>query len=123
MGFDDCIYENNMINKTLELTKSVRHYYIPDDITEEFLTESEEKRLYNGYSLSFHMVYSVVFTAGLGMCPEYPTDLVIKFWKKKTRDIVLPVIIESKIDQDERARRLTQMQEPGFRSGRCLRKN
>ena len=121
MGFDDSIYENDMINKTLELTKPVRTYYIPDDITEEFLTESEEKRLYNGYSLSFHMVYSVVFTAGLGMCPEYPTDLVIKFWKKKTRDIVLPVIIA----QDERERRLTQQQEQGAagRSGRCLRKN
>jgi len=102
MGFDDSIYENDMINKTLELTKSVRHYNIPDDITEEFLTESEETRLYNGYSLSFHMVYSVIFTAGLGMCPQYPNDNIIKFWKQKTRDLVLPVVLESKMEHDEK---------------------
>jgi len=112
MGFDDCIYEADIIEKTLELTKSVRHYYIPDDITEEFLTESEEERLYNGYSLSFHMVYSVIFTAGLGMCPHhpnanvinnhYPNHDIIKFWKKKTRELVLPVVLESTMEHDEK---------------------
>ena len=102
MGFDDCIYEADIIEKTLELTNSVRHYNIPDDITEEFLTESEEKKLYNGYSLTYHMVYSVFFIAGLGRCPEYPTDSVIKFWKQKVRDAVLHAVIKSKMEHDEK---------------------
>tara|TARA_R110002126_G_scaffold251958_1_gene395082 strand:+ start:169 stop:498 length:330 start_codon:yes stop_codon:yes gene_type:complete len=102
MGFDDCIYEADIIEKTLELTKSVRHYYIPDDITEEFLTKSEEEKLYNGYSLTYHMVYPVFFIAGLGMCPKEPSDLVIKFWKQKVRDAVLHAVIKSKMEHDEK---------------------
>lgn len=101
MGFDDSIYEEDIIEMTLELTKSVQHYYIPDDITEEFLTESEEKKLYNGYSLTYHMVYPVFFIAGLGMCPSEPNDTIIKFWKQKVRDAVLKSVIKSKMEHDK----------------------
>lgn len=99
MGFDDSIHENDIIQKTLESTKSVRTYYVPDEITIEFMKESEEERLYNGYSLAFHMVYSVYFVEAMGSCPRYPSEELIKIWKKKVRKMVLLAVLESKMEE------------------------
>jgi len=58
MGFDDTVADSGIINVIEKKIEVFAYYYNEiDDLTEENLEKWEKTRCYNGYSLSYHVLY------------------------------------------------------------------
>tara|TARA_R110002020_G_scaffold7688_2_gene32044 strand:+ start:2566 stop:2997 length:432 start_codon:yes stop_codon:yes gene_type:complete len=96
MGFDDCVFDSDIEQKTLELCREFYTYYSPLNLMldEEWLTSAENEKQYNGYSLAFHLLYTISYTILVGRCIDNASQKEIDCVKKKTRIKIMKDMIE-----------------------------
>ena len=62
MCFDDTIKTLKMVENAEKQIRDIIYNYIePSELTEDNLTRWESKCYYNGYSISFHMLYPLIY--------------------------------------------------------------
>ena len=98
MGFDDCVFDSDIEQKTLELCRQFYSYYSPLNLMldEEWLTSAENEKQYNGYSLAFHLLYTISYTIRVGRCinADKASQKEIDYIKKRTRIKIIKDMIK-----------------------------
>jgi len=92
MGFDDILYDNQLLQKTkrncMEIIsgRGVGTKYHHDQMSDiETLERNEENVCYNAYSLAYNMILPVIQAQMLGMLPKGMTKGQLKFSKLRAR--------------------------------------
>ena len=105
MGFDDSLFDGDVVEKVLAALKSKGSltYYVLDKfepaMTKEALERCEgESVQYHGYSLAYHMILPLMKVFDLGTSPVGSSTNLIGdcgFARLKTRELVLTHLLNS----------------------------